>query len=207
MKVLIYGSKGWIGNQFVEVVKNKKVDFTEGKSRADDKVALLKELDEVSPTHVVSFIGRTHGQIGDKVYTTIDYLEEEGKLVENVRDNLYSPVLLSVLCSSKNIHYTYLGTGCIFKFDEDHPFEKELNGFHEGSLPNFFGSSYSVVKGFTDQLMSLYEDKVLNLRIRMPITGDRAIVRAYAPMLVTPAIHKAAQLNTRMAPSRPMIRL
>ena len=172
MKVLIYGSKGWIGNQFVELMKNKKVDFTEGKSRADDKVALLKELDEVSPTHVVSFIGRTHGQIGDKVYTTIDYLEEEGKLVENVRDNLYSPVLLSVLCSSKNIHYTYLGTGCIFKFDEDHPFEKEVNGFHEGSLPNFFGSSYSVVKGFTDQLMSLYEDKVLNLRIRMPITGE-----------------------------------
>ena len=43
--------------------------------------------------------------------------------------------------------------------------------FDEESLPNFFGSSYSVVKGFTDRLMHLYKDDVLNLRIRMPITG------------------------------------
>ena len=40
-------------------------------------------------------------------------------------------------------------------------------------MPNFFGSSYSIVKGFTDQLMSLYKDSVLNLRIRMPITGEK----------------------------------
>jgi 3,5-epimerase/4-reductase len=78
-----------------------------------------------------------------------------------------------MVCKLQNIHYTYLGTGCIFKFDEDHPFGLEENGFHEKSLPNFFGSSYSVVKGFTDQLMHLYEDNVLNLRIRMPITGEK----------------------------------
>mgnify|MGYP007000443729 len=28
----------------------------------------------------------------------------------------------------------------------------------------------SVVKGFTDQLMTFYKDSMLNLRIRMPIT-------------------------------------
>ena len=38
-------------------------------------------------------------------------------------------------------------------------------------MPNFFGSSYSIVKGFTDRLMDLYKDTTLNLRIRMPITG------------------------------------
>ena len=173
MKVLVYGSKGWIGNQFIELLKNQNINFVEGKSRANCKDSLEQEICDVNPTHVISFIGRTHGQIGNKVYSTIDYLEEEGKLVENVRDNLYSPVLLAALCSAKKIHYTYLGTGCIFKFDEDHPFEKEVNGFVEGSLPNFFGSSYSVVKGFTDQLMTLYKDNVLNLRIRMPITGEQ----------------------------------
>jgi dTDP-glucose 4,6-dehydratase/UDP-glucose 4,6-dehydratase len=66
-----------------------------------------------------------------------------------------------------------LGTGCIFKFDEDHPFGKEESGFDETSLPNFFGSSYSIVKGYTDRLMHLYNDSVLNLRIRMPITGEK----------------------------------
>ena len=90
-----------------------------------------------------------------------------------MRDNLYGPLLLSELCRNKNIHFTYLGTGCIFKFDEDHPFGEEINGFNEDSLPNFFGSSYSVVKGFTDRLMKFYDDSVLNLRIRMPITGEQ----------------------------------
>ena len=169
MKVLIYGHKGWIGSQFTSLLKSENILYEEGKSRADSKHDLEEEIRSVNPTHVISLIGRTHGKIDTKEYSTIDYLEEEGKLVENVRDNLYSPILLAALCTTLNIHYTYLGTGCIFKFDETHPFEEEVNGFKESSLPNFFGSSYSVVKGFTDQLMSLY--KVLNLRIRMPITG------------------------------------
>ena len=130
-------------------------------------------MEEIKPTHAISFIGRTHGKIGDKTYTTIDYLEEKGKLTENIRDNLFSPILLASICTKKNIHYTYLGTGCIFKFDEEHPFGLEENGFHENSLPNFFGSAYSVVKGFSDRMMHLYKDNVLNLRIRMPITGEK----------------------------------
>jgi dTDP-glucose 4,6-dehydratase/UDP-glucose 4,6-dehydratase len=66
-----------------------------------------------------------------------------------------------------------MGTGCIFKFDNDHPYEQEENGFSEDDNPNFFGSSYSVMKGYTDQLMHFFEDNVLNLRIRMPITGEQ----------------------------------
>lgn len=65
-----------------------------------------------------------------------------------------------------------MGTGCIFKYDEMHPFGVEENGFTEYSQPNFFGSSYSIVKGFTDRLIKSY-DNVLNLRIRMPITGNK----------------------------------
>jgi len=172
MKVLVYGSNGWIGGQFVQILKEKNVDFCRGNSRVDSEKDLFEEILTVSPTHVVSFIGRTHGKIGEKVYTTIDYLEQEGKLVENVRDNLFSPLLLADICSSQKIHYTYLGTGCIFKFDEHHPFGKEIAGFDETSMPNFFGSSYSIVKGFTDRLMHRYEDSVLNLRIRMPITAS-----------------------------------
>jgi dTDP-glucose 4,6-dehydratase len=172
-KILVYGSKGWIGNQFIQILKKNHIFYTEGCSRVDNEIELSKEIQNADPTHVVSFIGRTHGKIDDKIYTTIDYLEQEGKLVENMRDNLFSPLLLCDICSKNNIHFTYLGTGCIFKFDEEHPFGKEENGFNEKSKPNFFGSSYSIVKGYTDRLMHLYEDKVLNLRIRMPITGEK----------------------------------
>jgi 3,5-epimerase/4-reductase len=172
-KILIYGSKGWIGSQFISILKSNNINFVEGKSRVDNEVQLTEEIKNENPTHVVSFIGRTHGKIHDKIYTTIDYLEQEGKLVENMRDNLFSPLLLCYICSKNNIHFTYLGTGCIFKFDEEHPLGKLENGFKENSQPNFFGSSYSIVKGYTDRLMHLYEDKVLNLRIRMPITSEK----------------------------------
>ena len=172
MKLLVYGSKGWIGQQFVSLLKEKSINFIEGTSRTDNETTLFDELLEVCPTNVVSFIGRTHGTFEGEKIGTIDYLEKKGKLVENVRDNLFSPFLLAHYCSQLNIHYTYLGTGCIFKFDETHPFGLESDGFTEDSSPNFFGSSYSIVKGFTDRIMKLYESNVLTLRIRMPITDS-----------------------------------
>ena len=175
MRILIYGGHGWIGNQFVGILQKKKIDYVIGNSRVDDDKFLLDEINKVKPTHIVSFIGRTHGRIDDKIYTTIDYLEQDGKLYENIRDNLYSPLLLSEISRDQNIHFTYLGTGCIFKYDETHPFGEEIDGFDENSLPNFFESSYSVVKGFTDRMMRFYKNEVLNLRIRMPITGEQNI--------------------------------
>jgi dTDP-4-dehydrorhamnose reductase len=108
----------------------------------------------------------------DQKITTIDYLEKPGKLVENVRDNLFSPISLAILSKEQGIHFTYLGTGCIFDFDNEHPYGEKVNGFTENSAPNFFGSSYSIVKGFTDQLMHQFDDSALNVRIRMPITDE-----------------------------------
>jgi dTDP-4-dehydrorhamnose reductase len=172
MKVLVYGSNGWIGSQFTKLLKSNNVIYCEGKARADNTDDVISELLKTSPTHVIAFIGRTHGKIGEKIYTTIDYLEEPNKLQDNVRDNLFSPLVLAFLCQKLNLHFTYLGTGCIFKYDEEHLFGQEVNGFTEDSLPNFFGSSYSTVKGFTDQLMKFFDNSVLNLRIRMPITAE-----------------------------------
>ena len=172
MKVLVYGSNGWIGSQFTKLLKSNNVIYCEGKARADNTDDVISELLKTSPTHVIAFIGRTHGKIGEKIYTTIDYLEEPNKLQDNVRDNLFSPLVLAFLCQKLNLHFTYLGTGCIFKYNEEHLFGQEVNGFTEDSLPNFFGSSYSTVKGFTDQLMKFFDNSVLNLRIRMPITAE-----------------------------------
>jgi dTDP-4-dehydrorhamnose reductase len=167
-KILIYGSKGWIGGLFVEFLKNKKVNFIEGKMRIDSP-DLINELININPTHVISFIGRTHGTLenGEKI-GTIDYLEYPGKLVENIRDNLYSPLILADLCLGLGIHYTYLGTGCIFNSNTS---SESPESFDEESLPNYYGSSYSIVKGFTDRIM--HTKRILNLRIRMPISSQK----------------------------------
>ena len=162
-KILIYGSKGWIGQLFIKYLgeHHQKIKVVKGACRVDSVKLLLNEIKCVKPTHIISFIGRTHGIIDNKVVGTIDYLEYPDKLVENVRDNLFSPITLADICTRRGIHYTYLGTGCIFNSNES------TKSFTEDSLPNYFGSGYSVVKGFTDRLMKNYP--VLNLRIRMPI--------------------------------------
>ena len=179
MRILIYGHRGWIGQQFVDLLEKEQtkiglLTYHLGQERVENVPALQKELDTVQPTHVISFIGRTHGTIGDKKFSTIDYLEQPGKLKENVRDNLFSPLSLALACKSRGIHYTYLGTGCIFTYKTPplSDADKESSGFLENDLPNFFGSGYSCVKGFTDMLMHQLEDSVLNLRIRMPIIGE-----------------------------------
>lgn len=161
MKFLIYGHQGWIGNQVVLLLRHK-YEVILGSSRVDNEKGLEKEILEHHPDRIISLTGRTHGE----GIQTIDYLEKPGKLVDNLRDNLYGPLCLAIVGKKYNIHVTYLGTGCIFND------EKDVTDFSETSLPNFFGSSYSIVKGFTDRLMHQFEENVLNVRIRMPITDS-----------------------------------
>jgi len=172
-KILIFGGNGWIGTKVYNILQNQGYEVYKSKFRAEDIESIEKEIDQIENiTHIMSFIGRTHGVYEGQIIGTIDYLEKPDKLIENVSDNLFGPVSLSLLCRTKNIHFTYLGTGCIFNYDNFHLYGEEINGFTEESLPNFFGSSYSVVKGYTDQIMHLFEDSVLNVRIRMPITDE-----------------------------------
>ena len=172
MKILLYGHKGWIGQQFSDVVSSTSHSLVGGIARCDDAKAVRTELATVGPTHVVSMIGRTHGKIGDRIWPTIDYLEQPNKLVENLRDNLVAPMTLAKACADAGIHFTYLGTGCIFEYDDEHPINGA--GFKEYDEPNFTGSSYSTVKGATDRMMrQQFDTSALNLRIRMPITAER----------------------------------
>ena len=164
----MFVSKGWLGGQFTNLLNSRRIDWLPAQARADDAQDVRREIGASGATHVVSLIGRTHG----RGYSTIDYLEQPGRLKDNVRDNLFAPLNLALACKELGVHFTYLGTGCIFKFDEAHP-EVDSGGFSEASLPNFYGSSYSTVKGFTDRLMPLLSGTVLNLRSRMPIPGEQ----------------------------------
>jgi nucleoside-diphosphate-sugar epimerase len=174
-KVLVFGGNGWIGNKVVNLLTSQEIPVVKAECRADDQQAVIAEIEKNDGiTHVMSFIGRTHGTYEGVKIGTIDYLEKPGKQVENMRDNLFAPLLMAEICKQKNIHFTYLGTGCIFDYDNyKHLFGDESTGFLETDKPNFFGSSYSIVKGYTDQLMQLLNDgSTLNVRIRMPITDE-----------------------------------
>ena len=162
MKVLLYGSKGWIGSMFSKVLINRGHTVVEPKQRVENMYDVKVDIEFHKPTHVVCMIGRTHGEN----VPNIDYLEQKGKIKENVRDNLFAPMMLAHICTENNIHFTYLGTGCIFNYDDTG------RKFEVSDKPNYFGSAYSVVKGYTDQMMKFYPKSVLNLRIRMPICSE-----------------------------------
>jgi 3,5-epimerase/4-reductase len=171
---LLYGGNGWIGSKVYDLLVCMNLKVVKSKCRADDYKSVEAEISSFEGlTHVMSFIGRTHGVYEGETISTIDYLEKPGKLVENLKDNLYGPILLSSICKKYGKHFTYLGTGCIFDYDDNHLYGEEITGFKESDQPNFFGSSYSIVKGYTDKLMhELFNDDVLNIRIRMPITSE-----------------------------------
>ena len=156
-KVLVWGGRGWIGGLFEKELQTQGWEVCHATSRADCRDGVEAEIEAVSPSHLLSLIGRTHGP----GFSTIDYLEQPGKLQENIRDNLYGPLVLAEAARRAKKHLLYMGTGCIFTGPDD-----EL--FTEDAAPNFFGSAYSTVKGFTDRLMGAYPE-VLNVRIRMPI--------------------------------------
>jgi hypothetical protein len=161
MKTLVFGARGWIGRQFLN---NTKHDVIIAQTRPENFQQCYEEIQAVRPDCVISFLGRTYGTGPDgKLIGSIDYLELPGKLYENMRDNFYAPFNLATICEQLNIHFVYLGTGCIYTYTP----EKRI--FTEEDVPNFHGSQYSTVKGYTDQVLRHFKN-TLQLRIRMPVS-------------------------------------
>lgn len=168
MKVYLIGHNGWIGRKYLELFKQQNIEVVYSDFRAEtDEIKM--DILEKKPTHILCCIGRTHGTLNGVKYNTIDYLQNNETLYENINDNLYTPLSLAHFSDRNNIHFTYIGTGCIFTYDTIHSIDNGI-GFNEDDYPNFFGSNYSIVKGFTDKLMK--DTRALNLRIRMPITDE-----------------------------------
>jgi len=157
MRILVFGAQGWIGQQFSANTKHSVITAL---TRPENLEAAAQEITAVQPDAVCSFLGRTHGPGAP----TIDFLEQPGRLRENMRDNYIAPMHLAQICEAQGILFVYLGTGCIFTYTD----EKCI--FTEEDVPNFFGSSYSIIKGFTDQEIRQFRT-TLQLRIRMPIAA------------------------------------
>jgi 3,5-epimerase/4-reductase len=171
MKILVFGYKGWIGSQITEYLNKQQIPYITGKCRVEKENELVKELNNVNPTHIICCIARTHNtNLENK--SASEYLQDPNTLYDNLRDNFFSPILLAKICNERNIHLTYIGTGCIYNYDEKHEYGNENTGYKEIDKPNFFGSNYSTVKGFTDQYMNLFSN-VLNLRMRMCLNYDK----------------------------------
>ncbi|VDM76103.1 unnamed protein product [Strongylus vulgaris] len=141
-----------------------QISFEEGMRRT--VASALKPKDSVK-MHVALYGGNGYvGQALQKVLNNrkVPYVLAKGKVgFDNDKDVSFA----------MGIHFTYVGTGYIFAYDAKHPIGGK--GFTEEDIPTFSGSSYSVVKGFTDRQMSYFNDKGwenINARITLPLTYE-----------------------------------
>jgi hypothetical protein len=62
-RLLVYGARGWIGEQFIDLLKHQNINFEVAQERpgsVSDGV-ISDEITSHQPSHVVCLIGRTHG--------------------------------------------------------------------------------------------------------------------------------------------------
>lgn len=127
----MYGDRGWVGRQLMNELMKQGYEGIGAETRPgrDSDESVKEEIVRVAPTHVVCTLGRTHGTgmnhtmmdiiiHGIIGVPNISYLE--GKLNENVNDNLYAPWILAGVCERLSVHYSYIGTGCIFTYNDEH---------------------------------------------------------------------------------------
>lgn len=138
----------------------------------EDRGAILQEIKEFRPTHILNCAGVT----GKK---NVDDCEDNKELT--VRANVIGTLNLCDICFLHDIHMTNLSTGCIYHYDDDQPqgvFDPETNNwvnggrFYEKDEPNFDGSWYSQTKAYVDRILFRSFPNVLTLRLRMPISDD-----------------------------------
>lgn len=178
MHWLLFGANGWIGTQVYNYLvqqKHQVTPVTANLQTSEDVKRIFQNIHGIDRVFIA--IGRTclpphripENYQNNGIKGTIDDLEHPSVLHINLRDNIYLPIIIAEECVLRAIHCSYLGTGCIYEYDEAHPLNG--TGFSETDLPNFTGSSYSIAKSLTDQWFANYrKDHILNLRIRMPIT-------------------------------------
>ena len=161
-RVLIYGGKtGWIGGLMNEMCKEKGIEVHNSEVRVENREKVAAELDEIKPSHVFMAAGITGRP-------NIDWCEDHKP--ETIRTNVIGTLNVADLTNERDIHCTVYATGCIFKYDEDHPLGSGI-GFTEEDKPNFDGSFYSQTKGYMEPLLKCYPNCMI-LRVRMPISDD-----------------------------------
>ncbi len=155
MKVLIFGSKGYLGSQFVGIYPNaiaSTVDIA-------DQAAVASVLDQHKPDVVINAAGKTGRP-------NVDWCEIHRE--ETFASNVIGPNVLLQECGKRGLYWVHLGSGCIYEGDNNG------KGYSEEDVPNFTGSFYSWTKNISDQTLKRFasgwngQGGILNLRLRMP---------------------------------------
>jgi glucose-1-phosphate thymidylyltransferase len=159
MKILVFGSKGFIGGRMLETWP----DAVGTDARIDDKAAVLKAIDEHKPDAVVNAAGRTGRP-------NVDWCETHQ--VETMHDNVIGALILAEACQERGIYMLHLSSGCVFYGTSPDP-----RGWKEDDHANP-SATYSRAK-YAAELPLMTYPNVSIVRLRMPIDerpGERNLI-------------------------------
>lgn len=149
MKILVFGSKGFIGSRMMEAWP----DAVGTDARIDDKTAVLAELDRVRPDAVVNAAGRTGRP-------NVDWCEDHP--VETAHDNVVGAITLAEACQERGTYLLHLSSGCMFYGHSPDP-----RGWREEDFANP-SATYSRGKYAAELVLSTFPNVGI-ARLRMPI--------------------------------------
>lgn len=159
MKILVFGSKGFIGSRMLEAWP----EAVGSDVRIDDKAAVKAELERQQPDAVVNAAGRTGRP-------NVDWCEAHP--VETMHDNVIGALILAEACQEKNLYLLHVSSGCMFYGPSPDP-----RGWKEDDFANP-SATYSRGK-YAAELVLTTLPNVGIARLRMPIDdrpGERNLI-------------------------------
>jgi len=166
MKILIWGHTGFLGSRLLPLLESdSNLEIIKAKSRLENYADVIEELISCKPDKVINVAGLTGRP-------NVDWCEDHK--VETLQVNTIGASVLGDYCHRQGIHLVYVGTGCIYEYDEEHQMPEmgaKIKPFTEEDEPNFTDSFYARSKILTEKILKEY-DNVLILRVRMPISDD-----------------------------------
>lgn len=159
-KIVLLGSKGYIGQAFKNYFNTRSIDFISiDREKCDllDKDNLFKITREIKPDLIINCAGYTG-------YPNVDGCETNK---EECKDKNYKiPQNISIIANELNLKWIHISSGCIYNGDNNG------KGFTEEDKPNFCFDSlpcsyYSGVKAEAEKFLK-NDKKVYVCRLRIP---------------------------------------
>lgn len=100
---LIWGAKGWIGSQLIDLLKQQGQTVHGTTVRMQEQSEVRRVLDEIQPTHVINCAGKTGRP-------NVDWCESHK--LETMESNGLGTHMVAYECEKRGVHCTVVATGC-----------------------------------------------------------------------------------------------
>lgn len=174
MKILLFGSTGFIGSQLKEALLEKGHEVVDPRIEIRNFDEVKKTFEEVRPDYAINATGKTGKP-------NVDWCETHP--VETFGVNVGGSLNIASVAFEMGIKVAQLSSGCVYTGDNGG------KGYTEEDEPNFFGSLYSRSRVSAEKLLKEFSN-ILQLRLRIPITG-----KSHPKNLIDKMLHYPQMIN------------